>query len=270
MGSKKRRPRSKGSAKPQRPAAGTASGGSPVEPFPAEADTSVSGLLAGTKRLVARALVPMALVTTVVQIPLVVALFAGLSPKAALAYDFVSLIGIGASVHVCLERAEARSPGVLESLWVGVKNWFGMFAAWLFGSLMILVLGLLLIVPGVLRWLSYAVVFPVIIAGEEDGVAALALSSVRMKGRRSSAFVVLLIASLGPLAVTLCTSVFDGTLAMMLAETPWADALSLPALSVSGLATVHALRALVDPIAYLPMTIISVVLYRRTRHISLR
>jgi hypothetical protein len=129
----------------------------------------------------------------------------------------------------------------------------GVVVAALFSQLIILFLLLLLVIPGVLRFLSYLLVYPLVVSGESGGFDSLRLSAERMRGLRWPAF----LACLATGWPVILGFVLDG---LVLGN---AFVSLVPGETAEVPVTVEVLLTLLGPFLQLPLTMLTVVLYHR-------
>lgn len=105
----------------------------------------------------------------------------------------------GAIVWVVAGAMGGERRGVGDALRRAGRRYFSLLGASLQSAIWTLLYALLLVVPGVLKALSYAVVLPVVMLEDKGASASLARSTQLMDGHRSAAFVAMCITF--PLAV---------------------------------------------------------------------
>jgi len=224
----------------------------PTSPQTITAARLVTSLLDLLKAVGARA----ALAVILVELPLVVITLVG-DPTGMIAvfYGLVAIVGSAAAIHIALEHVGGRpSPSMPRALRVGVSSWLGLLAAGIFAGLIVLFFGLLLIVPGVLRALSYAMISPLVVSGECYGVDALEESRRRMRGHRLQAL-------WAYVAVFLPMILWQGLyLAIFGAQRAFGTGAELPPLSTAE-RTLDAFFNVLYPLFDLPVTLLAVVLY---------
>jgi hypothetical protein len=140
-------------------------------------------------------------------------------------------------VHGALQ-GEGRS--AVDSLLRAASRYFSLLGASLQSAIFTLLYLLLLVVPGVLKALSYAVVLPVVMLEDKNASASLARSTQLMDGHR------------GAVLLAMCV-------ALPLAIGPGALGLVLPSLQESALARAGA--GLLEGVLALPLEVMGVVLY---------
>ncbi len=235
----------------------------PIERSPAK----TGEILRGVGTLLRQDGLRLAATAALIQLPIaILTLVADLPPIARAFYAFATLLGTGAAIEVALQRIDGGELSIVSAYRLAVRKWIGMIAANLFAGLIIMFLMVLLVVPGILRALSYAIVLPLIIDGEAHGVDALSLSRERMKGHRLAVLPVYLVTLL-PWIIVAVLYMFVST-ALSGAET---GAIlmgePLPAYPPS-LRAVDAADALLYPVWDLPAVLTAVVLHVKLRRPS--
>ncbi|MCS6797930.1 MAG: hypothetical protein NZ898_05295 [Myxococcota bacterium] len=94
---------------------------------------------------------------------------------------------LGAVLALAIDTLDGGAGRIGPALRAGIGSVLGLVVAGLFSQLAILIFLLLLVIPGVLRYLSYLLVYPLVVSGESGGFDALRLSAERMRGRRAAA-----------------------------------------------------------------------------------
>lgn len=143
-------------------------------------------------------------------------------------------------VHGVLQGERRRVVDCLRRAW---RRYFSLLGASLQAAILTLLYLLLLVVPGVLRALSYAVVLPVVMLEDKNASASLARSTQLMDGHRGAVF------------LTMCV-------VLPLAIGPGALGFVLPSLQESAFA--RAGSSLLEAVLALPLEVLGVVLYVET------
>ena len=232
--------------------------------FRSDAVAEIPGpLTVGMLYLRVRALItelgrPLAAVVLLVELPLIVLLLSG-DPThgvAPMLYGLIALIGSAAAIHLALQhhRREKRSLG--RALKTAVSCYIGLIAALLFSQLMVMAFALLLIVPGVMRAVGYALIPPLIVSGDSYGIDALGESLRWMKGYRMTAFKAFVLAWLPAIAWQALYGAIFGFDRLLGGE---AGDLS------AGMRTVDTLFHGLYPVVELPVTLLQVALYWEIR-----
>lgn len=146
----------------------------------------------------------------------------------------------GAVVWLIHGALSGKTPSVGASLRRAVGRYLSLLGASLQSSIFTLLYLLLLIVPGVLKALSYAVVLPVVMLEDKGASASLARSTQLMDGHRTAAFLAMLV--LAPLAL--------GPFALLIAQPAWLET-----------ANARAGMDLLKIVLGLPLEVMSVVLF---------
>jgi hypothetical protein len=105
---------------------------------------------------------------------------------ASIAREIIGLIFVAAAFDIGLTRLDGETPLLRRSLSVGAQKFLPLFLAQSLQGLIVLVHGFFLIVPGVVKALSYAVVTPLVASGEAGAISCLYESARRMNGHRKN------------------------------------------------------------------------------------
>jgi hypothetical protein len=105
---------------------------------------------------------------------------------ASYAREILGLIFVAAAFDIGLTRLDGETPSLRSSLSRGVQKFLPLFLAQSLQGLIVLVHGLFLLIPGVVKALSYAVVTPLVVSGEAGAVSCLHESWRRMNGHRKN------------------------------------------------------------------------------------
>ncbi len=196
-------------------------------------------------------------------------------------YGLVTLIAAGAVVALALQHREGGPLRIGASLKHSFFNWLGLFASDLFGQLISgghAVLGLVFayaatqlpanmvqyrpvcfalaavgVIPGIVRYVGYAITYPLVLSGEAYGVDSLNKSQQRLRGHRWVVFGALIVAQLPWLAVLGLRGASNGFFGM----------LPDPLIDLSG-ATQQLFDAVItvaDAITFMPVLVVSVAFY---------
>ncbi len=114
---------------------------------------------------------------------------------------FITILADGAIIFLALQVIEGRTLSVKDALNQTVQRWGAVIWASILSNLVTLFMTLLLIVPGVLRALSYAVVLPIVLHDRGRGTDALSRSAALMEGSRAHVFLAWLILFFPPLVI---------------------------------------------------------------------
>ncbi len=172
-------------------------------------------------------------------------------------YDaFVSIVGTGA-VTLMAQRLLSGDErlGLWQALRAAAGRWGTLVGANFFSGLSILGYLLLLVVPGILKWLSLALVVPAVMAGASSS-GALDRSEALMKGHRGQAFAIYLVTAVPLVAVLFL--VLAAAVLSEVAEVPEADAERAVDLALGVL----------GPLCVLPSTLATVVLHAKLERAS--
>lgn len=232
----------------------------PLETAPATA----GGVLSGVGQLLAATGPRLALAASLVQIPLALLILLTDLPATALSlYSFITLVGTGAVIELALRVVDGEPTTLIAAYRLALRKWLGMIAAEIFAGLIILVFILLLVVPGLVRALSYAIVLPLIIDGEAHGVDALEMSRKRMKGHRLQALLAYLVTFTPSilsyaLYLALATALSGADVGALVVGEPLVD-------YPSSLRLLDALDMVLYPVFELPVVLTAVVLHAKLR-----
>lgn len=184
----------------------------------------VGAMLSLTMSYLKAVLVPAVLISIATEIPMAVLsfnpklVFSEAPPEQLDQYLFITaglysavftLIGAATVVALALQHRNAEPLDVGRALGRGASNWLGVLASDLFGELICAAWAVLLIVPGVMRFLDYTIRWPLVISGEAYGVDSLEKSRKRMFGFRTVALGALLVAAI-PSFVTDAIMLWEG------------------------------------------------------------
>ncbi len=223
----------------------------PIETSPANSGE----ILRGTGRLLRDVGVPCALVAVAFQLPLAaLTVWSEAGATIGLFWAPVSLVATGVIIDFALSHVDDRPLRIGPSLGVALRAWVGLLFAAIISELMVAIFTLLLVVPGILRALSYAIVFPLIIDGDARSTDALAVSQARMKGHRGAAFLAYLVVLVPPL-LWLSTMGLDS----------WAMSFDPKATLPPDARAGSAVYGLVDAVLAVPITLVGVVLHLKLR-----
>ena len=215
-------------------------------------------MLRGTGWLLAKVGPAAALVVVALDLPYALLSLGGEVPfSVANLYDaFVSIVGTGA-VTLMAQRLLSGDErfGMWQALRTAAGRWGSLVGANFFSGLAILGYLLLLVVPGVLKWLSLALVVPAVMAGASSS-GALERSEALMKGHRAQAFAIYLVTAVPLVAVLFL--VLAAAVLSEVAEVPEADAAAAVALALGVL----------GPLCVLPSTLATVVLHAKHERAS--
>lgn len=229
----------------------------PIEKEPVTA----GAILSGTGRLFGAVGLRAVLVTLAVQLPAAALILSGDSGTVLLVlYGLVQLFGTGVVIDLALQhldREEKISLGGAARVALG--SWLGLIAAGLISGLIIFVFALLLVVPGIVKALSYAIVYPLVVAGDAGGVDSLALSKERMHGHRTQAFIAYAVVMLAPVAGYVIFALMQNEMVSLVATSIPPEARLM-----------NALFTLVDALLYLPVLFVSIVLHAKLRSVPRR
>ena len=103
---------------------------------------------------------------------------------ASFAQEIIGLIFLAAAFDLGLTRLDGEIPSMRRSLEQGVRKFLPLFLAQILQGLIVIVHGLFLVIPGVVKALSYAVVTPLVVSGEAGAISCLHESWRRMHGHR--------------------------------------------------------------------------------------
>lgn len=225
----------------------------PIETTPVTAGE----ILSGTTQLLGAVGLPALLVTVLIQLPAAALIASGDAGTVLTAlYGLVSIFGTGVVIDLALQHIDREKKiRIVAAARVALGSWLGLIAAGLISGLIVMVFALLLIVPGILKALSYAIVYPLVVAGDAGGVDSLALSKERMKGHRTQAFLAFLVAWLVPITGYIVFAVMQGAM----------PTLDPSAMVPPGQRMVHAAYTVLDAVLYLPVTFVSIVLHAKLR-----
>jgi len=227
----------------------------PVESTPLTAGHLIVGVLQLLGPIAPKALVAVLLV----ELPLVALTLVG-DPTGLIAnlYGLAALVGTGAVIHLALCAAEGEQGTVRQALRSALRRWIGMLGAAIVSGLIVFFFTLLLVVPGILRALSYALVMPLIVSGEASGVDALEMSRRRMAGHRAQALLAYCVVWIAPVLLFGTYWLVDRMLTDRYGL--WTDEVPLP------LRILDAVYTLLYPIAELPVVLLSVALHLKLRN----
>jgi len=232
----------------------------PLESAPATG----GAVLAGVGQLLAATGPRLAFAAALIQVPLAALILLTDLPATALSlYAFVSLLGTGAVIDLALRVIDDERAAVGAAYRVALQKWLGMIAAEIFAGLIILAFALLLLVPGIVRALSYAIVLPLIVDGEAHGVDALETSRKRMRGHRLQALLAYAVAFVPGIAsyalyLAIATALSGADVGALVVGEPLVD-------YPSSLRLLDALDMLLYPIFELPVVLTAVVLHAKLR-----
>ncbi|MDF1564582.1 MAG: hypothetical protein P1V51_16170 [Deltaproteobacteria bacterium] len=153
-------------------------------------ELSVGSLLSGVWMMLKELWLPCLALVAIFELPLL--LLTALVPEAETVDRFswfITIIADGAMIILALRLIEGREATVGIALSETMKRWGAMIWASILSNLITLLFTLLLIVPGVLRALSYAVILPVVLTDRGKGADALSDSAAMMEGHRAPVFV---------------------------------------------------------------------------------
>ena len=121
----------------------------------------------------------------------------------------------GAATYAISERYLGNEVALNRALRRGLVNFWSVSMAQITVSVKVMLGFLLLIIPGVLWWLSYSVVVPAIIVEGQKSTASLRRSRELMKGHRGKAFaitmVLIVLEGLSSYAISSLIGIFGGT-----------------------------------------------------------
>jgi len=213
------------------------------------ATVSAAGVIATTFAVTLRSLGPLLALVALTQGPWALLEAAGIfegTPDADV-YRWGGLYGLvagvlhsGAIVWLVHGALQGERRSVVECLRRAARRYFSLLGASLQAAIWTLVYLLLLIVPGILKALSYAVVLPVVMLEDKNASASLARSTQLMDGHR------------GAVLLAMCV-------AAPLAFGPAVLGLAAPSLLESPLA--RAGSSLLESVLALPLEVMGVVLY---------
>lgn len=217
-------------------------------PVPA-ASFVASSVVSATLSLTVRTAAPLLALVALTQGPWAVLEASGLLlavPEADY-YRWSGLYGLvlgvlhsGAIVWLVHGAIQGERRGVVACLRRAGQRYFSLVGASLQAALFTLLYLLLLVVPGILKALSYAVVLPVVVLEDKHASAALARSTQLMDGHRLAVFLATMVVLPLGLAPTLATLLW-------------------PSLDASALA--RAGTSLLGSVLELPFEVLGVVLY---------
>jgi hypothetical protein len=188
------------------------------------------------------------------QLPLTaLTLFSDAGPAVATVWVLVTLIGTGMVIDLALQHVTDERTSIASAARTSLRAYVGLLFAALISSLVVGVFLLLLVIPGILRALSYAIVLPLIIDGDARSTDALGLSRDRMKGHRGPAF----LAFLAVYALPAVWFALNADVALA--------GLSPDATLAAGLEVRMSVYALVDALLAIPITLLGVVLHLKLR-----
>lgn len=222
---------------------------------PLETDPITFGsLVRGVVGLAKRVGISAVLITVAFQLPLVaLTLWSEVGPAVGTVWVFVALLGNGMVIDLALQHVTDERTSVTAALRTAGRAYIGLLFAAFVSSLVVGVFMLLLVVPGILRALSYAIVLPLIIDGDASSTDALTLSKERMKGHRWPAFLAFAAVYVAP-AAWFALNV-DIALAGLAPDS------SVP----PELTARTAIFGLVDALLAVPVTLLGVVLHLKLR-----
>ena len=225
----------------------------PIEKEPVTA----GAILSGTGRLFGAVGLRAVLVTVAIQLPAAALILSGDSGTVLLLlYGLVQLFATGVVIDLGLQHLDREEKIRLGgAMRVALGSWLGLIAAGLISGLIIFVFLLLLVVPGILKALSYAIVYPLVVAGDAGGVDSLGLSKERMHGHRTQAALAFAMAWLLPLSGYVIFGLMQNEMV----------SLSASATIPPGQRMANAIYTVVDAVLYLPITFVSVVLHAKLR-----
>lgn len=201
-----------------------------------------------------------ALTVTLVELPLVVLLLIGDPSGGVLPvlYGLVTIVGAAAAIHLALQHLRReKTLSMKAALGRAVSCWIGLIAAGLIAGLMIMAFALALVIPGVMRALSYALIAPLIVSGDAYGIDACDVSRRRMKGHRWPAFFAYLVAWLPAVAWQAAYLMFVDV-EQVLGRAPAVDPELGERLVAAGFTALY-------PLCDLPLSFLSVALYWQLR-----
>lgn len=224
-----------------------------------------TALLGHVWQLVGPTILPATFVLFLFSLPAMLMQFAGQDGMPLTFFDGIfGMVSTAAVIHMARNALYEEPIDPKGSVLEALKSFADIFVAnWLTG-LIVFFFFLLLIIPGVLKSLSYAIVVPIVLFESHSGLDALKASAARMLGSRSSAFMAYLATSLPALLVfgffflmAFIASAVDAFVDPNGLTAPIiSDALfDQMAIVVGGLVTV----------ALLPLHLLTFVLYVRTR-----
>ena len=211
-------------------------------------------LVRGTLDLVKRVGVHALAITLLFQLPLTaITVTSEAGTAIAVAWAFVALIAMGMIIDVALQHVTDGRVSMGGAIRRALGVYIGLLFAALVSQILVLAFALLLVVPGIMRALSYAIVFPLILDGDATSTDALGVSKERMKGHRWPALFAFLAVYALP-AIWFGVNL-DVALAGLAPDAP------LP----EDLAVQSAIYTLVDAILAIPVTLLGVVLHLKLR-----
>ena len=222
----------------------------PIEEEP----ITFSSLMRGTLGLVRRVGLHALGITLVFQLPLT---FITVTSEGGAAFGvlwaFVALLAVAMIIDVALQHVTDERVSIGSALRRSLGVYIGLLFAAIVSQILIAVFALLLVVPGIMRALSYAIVFPLIVDGDATSTDALGVSKERMKGHRWPALFAFLAVYALP-AIWLGLN-FDVAL----------TALAPDAALSEELGSRSAIYGIVDAILQIPVTLLGVVLHLKLR-----
>ncbi|MEM9188493.1 MAG: hypothetical protein AAGF12_04930 [Myxococcota bacterium] len=228
----------------------------PIETDPVDAGSLLRGVFQLLGMLGGRVFAMLLMI----EIPLVLIAWGGdESGYAFNVYSLFSIVGTAIVVSVGLQRVDQwQDSDFRTAISHGIRKWGPILLALFASSLVILVFTILLVVPGILRALSYLLIVPLIVADDARHVDALSLSHERMLGHRARAFL--------PWVIVLLPSMmgFGGYFVLrdvLVAESALSSGQELSA-AVRGLDVAY---AVVYPFLDLPAVLFSLVLHLKLR-----
>lgn len=216
----------------------------------ARTPSSLGYLLKGIVQLLGRIGAVAAVIAFVFDLPISIAHFFFPVPFAVeSAWGFVTLIGNAAILVLAQQVIAGRPTSVGEAFKLAISRYGSLLGASIVSGIMTFLFLLLLIVPGVVRALGYALILPLVLHENADTSVALHQSLVRMKGHRAEAFFAYMVLFI-PGFFTVAAVAFAGGLVVAID----------PTLEPQALFAQNAAGALF-PILWLPVVLLPAVLY---------
>lgn len=159
----------------------------PIERTP----PSVAEVLSGVMTLLFQVGPPGAVIVIVLQAPmqLLMVVAPDLPTLVQSLYDaLVGIVGVGAVLAMADQTILDGTVRPRRALRLAYERWTGLITTQWISGLVTMLFTLLLIVPGILKALSYTMVLPIALHEGVSGSAAMARSEERMKGHRGAAF----------------------------------------------------------------------------------
>ena len=100
--------------------------------------------------------------------------------------QIIGLIFVAAAFDLGLTRLDGETPSVSGSLTLGLRKFLPLFLAILLQQLIVMVHSFFLIVPGIVKALSYSVIVPLVVSGEAGAISCLHESWLRLHGHRKN------------------------------------------------------------------------------------